>query len=126
MQRYELDAWLGDEHGLTGEQVADLLATAEDIAVRYPDPDDADDREAALTVAYRVMVEDPEVVVAELGERLARARRAEHYATVAVRQAALSLVRQSGKGDRGVTTEGGFARVSLVDRQTVLKWLGKR
>ena len=127
MQRYELDAWLGDDHGLTEAQITGLLHAAEDIEARYPDPDDADDRETALTVAYRLLVESPEDVVAELGADLSRARLAELRCRVAVRQAALSLVDPAaGKGERGLSSEGGFATAVGVDRMAVRGWLGKR
>lgn len=127
MQTYELEAWLGDNHGLTDDQIAGLLDAAGEIGRRYPDPDDADDRETALTVAYRLLVEPPEDVVAELGADLSRARLAEHRCRVAVRQAALSLVDPAaGKGERGLSSEGGFASAAGVDRMAVRSWLGKR
>lgn len=119
MQRYELDAWLGDDHGLTDEQVGDLLTTAGDIATRYPDEDDADLREAALTVAYRTMMEGP-AVLDELAERLASARLAEARALAGLRQAAVSLI------PPGRETQAGFARRAGVDRMAVRGWLGQR
>jgi hypothetical protein len=125
VQRYELDAWLGDDTGLTEDQITDLLATAQDIADRYPDPDDADDRETSLLTAYRLLVEDGSAVVQELSAALAVARRAEHKAKVALRQAALIIIEPGGAGQRGIASQRGFATVAGVDRQTVLGWLGK-
>lgn len=115
MQRYELDAWLGDDHGLTEEQVDELLAAADDIAARYPDPDDQAERDAALTAAYRVLAEGDTIV-----DELARTVAAGKLATVGLRQAALTLI------PAGLESEANFARRVGVDRMTVRKWLGKR
>lgn len=123
MQRHELIAWLGDNHGLTGEQVTELLATATDIEARYPDEDDSDDRAIALTVAHRVMVERPDHVVSDVADKLWRARLAESEALVGLRQLAGMLVREGG---RGVESEAGFARTASLNRMTVREWLGKR
>lgn len=126
MQRYELDAWLGDDHGLTDEQVDDLARAAKNIEELYPDPDDADDREAALITAHQVISGDGEALVAEQAVKLARARRAEHQALVALRQAAVMLVRPSAKKGDGIASAKGFAQTAGVDRQAVLGWLGRR
>lgn len=120
MQRYELEAWLGDDHGLTDEQIDELLRTADDIAEHYPDDDDSDDRETALTAAYRLMVEAPEDLVAEFGQVRVNARVAERKALVALRQIAMTRI------NNGDATEAGFADQAGVDRMTVRKWLGKR
>lgn len=119
MQRYEIETWLGDDHGLTAEQVDLLTATASEIGQRYPDPDDADEREAALTVAYRLMVEDHPQVVAELAASLTAARLAEVRVLAALRQGAVTLV-------PAAESEAGFARMAGVDRMAVRGWLGKR
>jgi hypothetical protein len=119
MQTHELEAWLGDDHGLTDEQVDELAQTAEDITRRYPDHDDTEEREAALTVAYRLMVEDNDAVISSLAEDLTRARLAENRALAGIRQAALAVVPNGG-------TESGFARRAGVDRMAVRNWLGKR
>jgi hypothetical protein len=114
-----MEAWLGDDHGLTGEQLGELQHTTDDIAARWPDEDDRDEREAALTAAYRLMAGD-DGVVEELGQALADARTAELRALAGLQQAALTLV-QTGRD-----TESGFGRRAGVDRMTVRKWLGKR
>lgn len=129
MQRYEVEAWLGDDHGLTGEQVDLLTATASEIGQRYPDPDDADEREAALTVAYRLMVEDPDSVVAELASMLTGARLVECRALAGLRQAAVDLIDPApirGRRDDSIRSQSGFAARAGLDRAGVIRWLGKR
>ena len=118
-QRHEIQAWLGDDHGLTDQQVDELVRTADDIAVRYPDPDDREEREAALTVAYRLMTGDT-TTVEELARELAAARQAQVRALAGLRQAALTLI--PAQDD----TQAGFARRAGVDRMAVRGWLGKR
>src|SRR5437899_3329894 len=54
-QRHEIEAWLGDEHGLTTEQVDQFQQAADEISARYPDEDDADERSAAMVAAYRML-----------------------------------------------------------------------
>jgi hypothetical protein len=126
VQRYEIEAWLGDDHGLSAEQVDQLAAAAAEIGRRYPDPDDADEREAALTVAYRLMVEDHDGLLAELGAELLRARLAESRVLAGIRQCAVTLVQGNGRGARGLASEAGFARAAGVDRMAVRSWLDKR
>lgn len=118
-QPHEIRAWLGDNHGLAEDQITELTRTADEIAERYPDPDDADDREAALTVAYRLMSND-EDVVAELAAQLAAARLMQSRALAGLRQAAVTVVPE------GSDTESGFARRAGIDRMAVRGWLGKR
>lgn len=120
MRRYELDAWLGDDHGLTEEQIDELLRTSDDIDEQYPDQDDSDDRGDALTAAYRLMIETPEDLVAELVEERARARVAERKALVALQQIAVTRI------NNGDETEAGFAKRSGIDRMSIRRWLGKR
>ncbi|WP_328313071.1 hypothetical protein OG432_24330 [Streptomyces sp. NBC_00442] len=120
MQRYELEAWLGDDHGLTDDQIDELLRTADDIAERYPDEDDKDDREASLTAAYRLMTESSEELIAELANERANARLAERKAFVGLRQIAVTRINNDD------ATEAGFAKQAGIDRMTVRKWLGKR
>lgn len=119
MQPYELAAWLGNDHGLNDDQTNDLLTQANEIEDRYPDPDDRDEAEAALTAAYRLMTEDPGDVVSELAAALTTARSAQTAALAGLRQAANQLI---PVGDR---SEAGFAREVGVDRQSVRTWLGK-
>lgn len=124
MQRYELDAWLGDAATeLTDEDIEQLLRDANAIEERYPDPDDADDQQTAITTVLRLSTEDHETVLNELADKLYAARRADHDARVALRQAALSLIHHGGKG---IYSEQGFAQVAGVTRMSVREWIGKR
>ncbi|MET9550518.1 hypothetical protein ABZY36_35230 [Streptomyces sp. NPDC006627] len=116
MQRYELEAWLGDDHGLNEEQLDELLRAADEIEEQYPDEDDRDDREAALTAAYRLMSEAPEDLVAELAAERTAARIAERKALVGLRQIATTRI------NNGDATEAGFAQQAGIDRMTVRKW----
>ncbi|MFE9850367.1 hypothetical protein ACFYPN_16360 [Streptomyces sp. NPDC005576] len=116
MQRHELEAWLGDDHNLDNDQADELLRIADEIEEQYPDEDDRDDREAAFTAAYRLMIEAPEDLVAELAAERTAARLAEHKALVALRQVAVTRI---GNGD---ATEAGFAQQAGIDRMTVRKW----
>lgn len=136
-QRYELESWLGDDHGLTDDQVTELMQIADDIYDRYvtvdPDAFDPDqyqrdleqesetEREAALLVAYRLMVEPAAEVVAELRA----AREAGRVATIGLRQAATQLVDPyAGKGARGLRSQAGYATAAGVDRSVVREWIG--
>lgn len=119
IQRHELLAWLGDDHGLTESQTDELATIADEIAERYPDPDDQADRDAALIVAYRLMRGESDIVE-ELGAQLLKARLAESRALAGLRQAALSLL-----PDRTMS-ESAFARTANLDRMAVRSWLGKR
>jgi hypothetical protein len=136
-QMHEIEAWLGDDHGLTADQVEELRRISEDIYARYCTPEaDVDDpemveadlaqatedeREAALTTAYRLLTGDEDVVDEQAGE-LADARRADARAKAALQQAALMTVEPGTRGER---SEAAFGRRVGVDRMTVRKWLGK-
>jgi hypothetical protein len=119
MQLHELESWLGDDHGLDEDQLAELLDTANEIEDRYPDPDDQDERTAALTVAYR-LAQGQDEVVDELAKERADARATESRALAGLRQAALTLIPSESR------TEAGFAKQAGVDRMAVRSWLGKR
>lgn len=116
MQQYELEAWLGDDHGLDEKQLAELLVEAAEIEDRYPDADDQDERNAALAAAYRLKTEPAEKVVAEYGQQLTAARAAAAVASAGLQQAAQTAI---ANGDY---TEAGFARAGGIDRMTVRKW----
>lgn len=119
MQRHEILAWLGNDHGLTGEQLDEFTTAADEIEQQYPDPDDQDEAQAALIAAYRLLVEDQGAVVGELSAQLISARRAELLAVAGLKQAANQLI------GAHVRTESGFAREVGVDRMTVRAWRGK-
>ena len=119
-----MEAWLADGHDLTTEQVDQLAATAREIAARYPNSDDQDKRDAALTAAYRLMVEAPGSVVKDLAVELALTRLTELRVLAAIRQCAVTLVVDDSS--RGIESAGGFAREVGMDRSSVREWLGKR
>lgn len=119
MQRYELEAWLGEDDGLDEEQIDELLRHADDIQERYPDPDHQAEREVALSTAYRLLRLEEEVIT-ELSQERSDARAAESRALAGLRQAAIMLI------PNGSRTEAGFARQVGVDRMAVRNWLGKR
>lgn len=59
MERHELEAWLGPAlPELTPEQIDHIHQEAEEIAARFPDPDDADAREAALAEVVQHLLGD--------------------------------------------------------------------
>lgn len=120
MQRYELEAWLSDDHALTKDQLDDLLLIAGEIEEQYAGDDNRDDREAALTAAYRLMTEAPDDLIVELAQERSAARSAERRALVALRQIGVTRITS------GDATESGFAQQAGVDRMAVRKWLGKR
>ena len=120
MQLHELEAWLGDDHGLTSEQLDELLTEANEIEERYPDADDQAERDAALSAAYRLMVEPLEDVLADFSKQRADARAAESAASAALQQAAQSVIPDDQ------LSEAAFARTVGVDRMTVRKWTQDR
>ncbi|MFF1566922.1 hypothetical protein ACFVY1_25930 [Streptomyces sp. NPDC058293] len=117
MQLYELEAWLGDNHGLTEEQLDELLTQAVEINERYADPDDQAERDAALSAAYRLQIEPAESVIADYSGQLATARSATAAASAGLQQIAQNAI------VAGQFTEAGFARAVGVDRMTVRKWV---
>lgn len=137
-QTHEIEAWLGNDHGLTDDQVEELRQIADDIYARYCTPDeDADDpevveadlaqaseaeRQVALQTAYRLLRGD-EKVVAELARELAIARQEEARAKAGLQQAALMMIEPGTRGER---SEAAFSRRVGVDRMTMRKWLGKQ
>lgn len=118
MQRYELDAWLGDAaDDLTSEQIDRLMAEADRIADRYPDPDDEADRQAALSAAVQYLLGDTRPT--DAGHHLNAARRAQAEAMAASQQIATMAVADG-------MTKSGAARAAAIDRMTLLKALGER
>lgn len=120
MQQHELEAWLGDNHGLDDLAISNLLAEANEIEDRYPDPDDHAERDAALTAAYRLITEPAQLVVSNYSEQRASALADASAATAALQQAARNPI----VFDR--LSEAAFARAAGVDRMTVRKWRGKQ
>ena len=126
MQRHEMEAWLGDDHGLTEEQITELMRTADEIGERYPDPDDQEDRDAALSAAYELMVRDPGEVIAEQAGRIEQGRTLERRGLAGARQTVITLEARGELDPRGKINESSLARTFGVDRMTVRSWLGKR
>lgn len=114
-ERHEIEAWLGDDHGLDEDQIRELMRQADDIAERYPDEDDIRERDEALTTAYRVLAGDQHLVE-ELRDQLVRARSLEAEALASLGQAARMMVPDT-------ESQSGFARRAGVDRMTVRQWL---
>lgn len=113
MERYELEAWLGPAlPELTPEQVDRLHREAEAISARYPDPDDADDREAALTAAVQYLLGD--LTVEEAGKRRRETRAAERHARVQAIQVACMAT------EDGMPTAAA-ARAAGLDRQVLIR-----
>lgn len=118
MQTHELDAWLGDTRAdLTDDQYARLRDEATDIARRYPDPDDAGDRDAALSATVQYLLGELTPIAA--GAALTRARIAAREASVTAQQVSRLTVLDG-------TPEAQAARDAGIDRMTVRKVLGKR
>lgn len=113
MERYELEAWLGPAlEDLTPEQVARLHQEARAIHDRYPDPDDADDREAALIAATQYLLGD--LTLEEAGKRRRETRAAERHARVQAIQVSLMAAAD------GMPTASA-ARVAGLDRQVLIR-----
>jgi hypothetical protein len=105
MQRYEVEAWLGDVW--TPEQKADLVSRIEALG------DDATDADwEAVCQDYNGTLD-----LAALGDGYLRAS----VATEAQRQALHAGIRQAAK----TTSESEIARLTGVTRMTVRKALGK-
>lgn len=113
MERYELEAWLGPAlEDLSPEQVDRLHREALAIHARYPDPDDADDREAALVAALQYLLGD--LTLEEAGRARRETRAAERRARVQAIQVACMA-----EAD-GMPTAAA-ARVAGLDRQVLIR-----
>lgn len=113
MERYELEAWLGPAlEDLAPEQVDRLHREAEAISAQYPDPDDADDREAALIAATQYLLGD--LTLEEAGKRRRETRAAERHARVQAIQVSLMAAAD------GMPTAMA-ARVAGLDRQVLIR-----
>jgi hypothetical protein len=113
MQDYELDAYLGDDVTVTDEQRQRLLAEADRIAERYPDPDDQEERDTAFAVAVAYVLGDD--TLDSVGRRVRAGRRA----LIEARQIAVMAIEDGA-------SEASAARDLGVDRMTIRKWRGKR
>ena len=116
MERHELEAWLGPALAeLTPEQVSRLHREAEAIADRWPDPDDADDREAALTAAVQYLL--GELTVEEAGRRRRETREAERHARVQAIQVAC-MAEADGMPAAAAARAAGIDRQVLIRRRS--------
>lgn len=114
----DLMAWLGPAaDDLTPEQVERVSAESRDIAVRYPDRDEQQERDAALSAVVRYLL--GEATPEDAAHALATARQAQRLAFVAALAIAVALVRDG-------EPKAAAARRAGVDRMSLLKALGER
>lgn len=113
MQDHELTAWLGDTE-TTAEQRDAIRTAADTISRRWPDPDLADLREAALNAAAQVILGDE--TLETIGGEYITARAREREAHAALTGALIATQ----------DTEVRLAERAGVTRMTVRKALGKR
>lgn len=123
----DLMAWLGPAaEELTPEQIERVAEASRDIEQRYPDPDEHEEREAALSAVVQYLLGD---TTAEDAKReLIEARGRERRAYVAALQVAVMMVRdarQAGVSER-IVDKKGKAEACGVDRMSLLKALGER
>jgi hypothetical protein len=114
IQRHEIEAWLGPAFGEA--QVDRVHREAVRIWARYPDQDDAVEREAALSATTQYLL--GETTIDDAGESLLRARIDAAGALAAAQQIAVMCVADG-------MTEAEAARRAGIDRMTVRKALGK-
>lgn len=95
MERHEIVAWLGDEHGLTEAQLAELEEVADELAARFPGPDWAAEREAALVAAHSVLVSTDEVNLVGVAADDQAAAQAEQMAAARDFSVARAALRQT-------------------------------
>jgi hypothetical protein len=113
-----LKAWLGPAaDDLTPEQIERVAEAARDIDRRYPDPDDEDKRQAALSATVQYLL--GEITPEDASRALVEARRREREAYVAALQVAVLMVRDGG-GKKPAADACG------IDRMGLLKALGER
>lgn len=115
MQDHEIDAWLGDVE-LTDDQRAAFETEIDEIYVAYPDPDDQDVRDAAMSTAVQYLIGD--ATPAETGRALAHATGELARARAATRTMARLMA-------GGGTPESAISRELGVNRMTVRSALGK-
>lgn len=114
MEDYGLDRWLGGFE-VTPEQRASLHRASDMVAARYPDKDLADDREAALSAAAKLILGD--ATLAEHRDAWVAARLAERAAMAALTGAIIAAAEH--ESENAIATQTGINRI------TVRKALGK-
>lgn len=114
MARPDIEAWLGHAAAdATDEQVDAFTEAADTIAARWPDPDDRDSRERAMSAAAQVILGDD--TLEAIADAWREARRTERE-----RMAALTGALIASPGSERVLVEQ-----SGVARMTVRKALGR-
>lgn len=115
MQRYELEAWLGDDW--TTEQIDKI---AEDFSDwERQDPDASEDDSTAMLIAIS-QHHDGSLDIAEIADADRRAQAAAAEARRALKAATIVRVRLAGVSEVAAAREAG------VDRAKTLRpWLGK-
>lgn len=113
----DLTIWLGPAAQLTPEQRERFDDEARAVEARYPDPDDFDRCEAALSATVQHLLGD--VTPDEAARNLINARIAEGRAFAAAVQVAVMLVHD---GEPKATS----ARRCGIDRMSLLAALGER
>lgn len=116
MQDIELQEWLGPVE-LTDEQMDTLRREVQWIEQAYPDQDDQDRRDAAMSAAVQYLVGD--TTAQQAADRLATARTELDASLTAAKQITRLEV-------AGGASESGTAQLMGLDRMTVRKVLGKR
>jgi hypothetical protein len=115
---HALLAWLGPAaDDLTAEQIEQVADAAREIDERYPDPDEQDQRDAALSAAVQYLL--GETTAEDANRALITARLAEARAYAAALQVAVMH-------HRAGTPKATAAREAGVDRMSLLKALGER
>ncbi|WP_328439074.1 hypothetical protein [Nocardia puris] len=118
IEPHELEAWAGPAWAeLDGAQRERLARSANAIAARYPDPDDQDLRDAALSATVQHLL--GETSLEDAAHELARTRRDEAAARAAMRQIVILSARD------GVSEAAIAARTGLSRARTVRAWLGE-
>lgn len=110
-----IDAWLGDAT-LTNMQRDRLITIWDDVATRYPEPEDHDTASAALAAAVQYLL--GETTPADTGREIGRLNAALEDAKAAARAVALLAV-EDGTSEYALHQELG------VTRRTLRLWLGK-
>lgn len=116
----DLMAWLGPAaDDMTPEQISRVAEEAARIGQRYPDPDEHEEREAALSAAVQYIL--GETTAEDAAAALSAARSAQYRAFAAALQVGTMLV-----ADAGGKGKSSSARRVGVDRMSLLKALGER
>lgn len=112
-----IDAWLGDAADtLTDEQRDRFITIWDDTGTRYPEPEDQDLRNAALSAATQYLL--GEATATDAGREIGRLNAALEDAKAAARAIALLAV-EDGASEYQLHQDLG------VTRRTLRLWIGK-